>query len=174
MYFSLLFQIRWVCVYKLGQGGSFSSAVFNIMQLPYSGVQQWGKPDFYFQLQNTRQKGRDSQSLARTHGRISLALLLNPSSKQGFPSEPRSLWRLGKFPARFDEKQSFVWVIFTSRAQGTNQIIGLLWGCWDNWAAGFRVSWSVWEGLRLSLLMPLFLSPRSFWLFPLEGKWRGE
>lgn len=93
--------------------------------------------------------------LARTHGRISPAWLLNPRSEQEFPSEPRSLWRLGKFPARFDEKQSFAWVIFTSRAQGTSQIIGLLWGCWDNWAAGFRVPWSVWGGLRLSLLMPL-------------------
>lgn len=142
-------------LYELGRKASFSSAVFNVMQLPYRGVQQWGKPDFYFQLQNTRRKGRHTQSLARTPDRISHALFLNPCSQQGLPSEPKSLWKLGKFPVRLDEKQSFAWVIFTSRAQGTSQIIGLPWGCWDNCVAGFGVSWSVWGGLRLCLLMPL-------------------
>lgn len=53
------------------------------MQLPYSEVQHWGKPDFYFQLQNMRQKGRHTQSLARTHGRISDALLLNLALNKG-------------------------------------------------------------------------------------------
>lgn len=79
MYFSLVFQIRWVCVVctSWDKKVPLVQLLLIFMQLPYSEVQHWGKPDFYFQLQNMRQKGRHTQSLARTHGRISHALLLN-------------------------------------------------------------------------------------------------
>lgn len=155
------------CVYELGQKGSFSSAAFNIMQLPYSEVQHWGKPDFYFQLQNMRQKGRHTQSLARTHGRISHALLLNLVLNKG-SHQNQDL---------FEDLENFLLGLMKNRAlhelfsQAEHRAQVRLLTCWDNWVAGLRVSQSTWGGWVCWCHCPV---PMEFLAFPSGEEVKGR